>query len=152
MSRTPRRFSRTGVKGSTPSSIQSSSNSNGAGVLIGANDPLCVEPDPPFGLNMIPGFGDIQQSTFLDLVRQYQKLNANVDGKFSDNWDVTSIFSDILGDNLSKDFSWDLYTRCRMNLTAYPVQILTPKFVDLGISNIDALDKSCGISTAATRI
>ena len=42
--------------------------------------------------------------------------------------------------------------RCRMNLTEYTVQILTPQFVNLGLSNIDALDKVSGLSNPATRI
>ena len=38
-----------------------------------------------------------------------------------------------------------------MNLAAYPVQILTPQLVDLGISNIDAMNKGSGLSTPATK-
>ena len=39
-----------------------------------------------------------------------------------------------------------------MNITADPVHILTPQFVDLGLSAIDALDKGIFISTPPIRI
>ena len=39
-----------------------------------------------------------------------------------------------------------------MNLSADPVQILTPQFSDLGLLIIDALDKVSDLSTHATRI
>ena len=43
-------------------------------------------------------------------------------------------------------------TRCRRNLTVYPVQIQTPPFVDFGLSAINALDEGSGLITPATRI
>ena len=39
-----------------------------------------------------------------------------------------------------------------MNLTEYPVQTQTPKFVDLGLLTINALDEGSSISTPATKI
>ena len=80
------------------------------------------------------------------------KLDADVDGNFSNNYDATSNFRELLCDKLSDYYSRYLYMRCRMNLMADTVQILTPHFIDLRISSIDALDKGSGISTPATII
>ena len=108
----------TGVNGSTPGNI---GNSIGiveisSPVLIGI-----IGTDPPCGLNLIQEVGDIQKSTPPDLVRQSQKLDAVVDGKFPNNCNSTSIFSKVIGDKLSDGFSPYLYTRFMMNLTTDPV-------------------------------
>ena len=102
------------------------------------------------GINLSQEVGNIRKSTSPDLVRQCLKLDATVDRKFSNNPDSTSIFSKLIGDKLSDGSSQGLYTRCRMNLMAYCIQILTPQFVDLGLSTIDELNKSSGLSTPAT--
>ena len=51
-------------------------------------------------------------------------MDVAIDRKFSDNPDSTSIFIKVLGDKIYDGSSRDIYTHYRMNLTAYPVQIL----------------------------
>ena len=89
---------------------------------------------------------------FPRLSQTIPKLGAAVEGRLSDNPDPTSILSKVLGDKISDVSSQDIYTCCRMNLTAYPVQILTPQLVYSGLLTIDALDKGSGLSTPDTRI
>ena len=122
-SRTPRRVSRTGVNGIPPGRIE-----NCIGVVETSSPDLIViiGTATPCGLNLSQDVGDIQQSTFPGLVRQSQKLDTVVDGKFSDNHGETSIFSMVLCDKFPDSSSQDIYMRCRMNLTADPVQTQTP--------------------------
>ena len=98
---------------------------------------------PPCGLNLVQEVGHKCQS---------QKLDTVVDKKLPNNIDLTSIFSKVIGDKLSDGSRRDLYIRCKMNLTVDPVQTQTPKFADLGISTVGALDEGSVISTPATRI
>ena len=60
------------------------------------------------------------------------------------------IFTEILGEKLSKSSRWDLYTRCRMNLAADPVNIPAPQFVDLGLSTFNVLDKGISLWSPST--
>ena len=86
------------------------------------------------------------------MVRKYQKLNAVVERIFSDDINSTSIFSKVIGDKLFDSSSGDLYTRCRMNFLADPVQTQTLKFVDLGFSTINEFDETSDLSSPATII
>ena len=137
------------VNGSTPGKID-----NDIGI-VETSPPVfigIIGTSKPYGLNFIAKVGDLMQSTSSYLVRQSQKLDSLIDRTFSDNHDATSIFSKILSSKLSDGYSHDIYMRCRMNLTAYSIQILTPKFVNLEISTIDALYKGRGLSTPNTII
>ena len=62
------------------------------------------------------------------------------------------IFAEVLGDKISHNSIRGLYMRCRMKLTADPVNIPKPQFMDLGISTINALDKSASLWNPATRV
>ena len=148
-SRTHRQVSRTGIDGSTPSDIV-----NAIGIVETSSPVIIViiGTAPPCGLNLIQDVGDIQQSTSPGLVRQFQKLDAVLDRKFPDNRDSMSISRNIINYKISDSSSCYLYTRCRMNLTADPVQPHTPAFVDLGIATIYALDEGSGISIPITII
>ena len=148
-SRTPRKVSRTDVYGSTPGGMNNSISivENSSPDLI-----IIIGTDPPCGLNLSQEVGDIRQSNSPGLVRQSQKLDAAIDGKFSNNCYATSIFSNIIGDKLSDGSSRDLYTRCKMNLTTDPVKTKTPQFVDFGLATINALYEGSGISTPTTII
>ena len=84
--------------------------------------------------------------------RQSTNLHAVIDGKFSNDQDLMSIFSKLIVDILSNSSSRDLYTRCRMNFTDDPVQIKTPKFMDMRFYTINALDEGSGLNTPDTRI
>ena len=135
--RTMRLVSRNGVDRSTPGNI-----GNYIGIFETSSPYLIgiIVTVPPCSLNLSQEVGNIRKSTSPELVRKYHKLDAAADRKFSDNRNVTSIFSKIIGDKISNSSSQDIYMHCRMNITANPVQISTPQFVDLGILTINALD------------
>ena len=88
-------------------------------IAIVGTSPLC-------GLNVSQYVGNKQKSTSSGLVRQSQKLDAVIDGNFSENQDSTSIFSKVNRDKLSNGSSEYLYMHCRMNFSADPVQTQTP--------------------------
>ena len=100
--------------------------------------------DPPCSLNVKHEIGDIRQYTSLDL-RNSNKLDTSIYWKFANNLVAPPIFTEIIGDKLSVSSSWDIYSRCRMDLASDPVNIPAPKFVDLGLSTINALDKSASL-------
>ena len=72
-------------------------------------------------------------------MRNPNKLDAAIDGKFPDNLFAPRIFTDVISDKLSTSSMQDIYTRFQMNLTEDPFNITAPQLVDLGISSIDAL-------------
>ena len=104
----------------------------------------------PCGLNVSPYIGDIRESATLDL-RKSNKLDTSIDQQFTNNMVAPPIFTELLWDKLSKSSSWVIYMHCWLNLAANPVNILVLKFVGLGLSNINALDKIASIWTPATR-
>ena len=142
--RNPWQVSRTGINGITPGSID-----NYIGIVEMSSPDLIVVIGvaPPCGLNLSQEVGNKQQSTSPSLVRQYQKLDAAVDKHFSDNCNLTSIFSKVISEKNSDGSRQDIYTHCRMDLTEDPVQTQTPQFVDLGLPTINSLDEGSGIST-----
>ena len=146
--RTLRKLIRTGSSESNPGDIR-----NAVSIIEHPSPFLIVTVDtsPPCGLDTIHQVANKRQSNFLGLVRQTQKLDAVVDGRLTDDLDSESIFSKLIGHKIYNGSSGDLYMRCRMNFAADPVQTQTPQFMYLGISTINALDKSSGLSTPATR-
>ena len=144
-SRNPPLFIRTGVNGITPGDI-----GNAIGIVEPSSPNFIgiIGTSPSCGINVSQEVGDKRKSTSPSLVRQSQKLDAVVDGNLPDKLDLTSIFSKVIGDKIFESFSRDLYTCCRMNFTADPVQTQTPTFVDLGISTINSLDEGSGIITS----
>ena len=157
--RTLRRISRTGVDGSIPisSTIQSGmwkystpdyNESIGTSITIGNSDTSTA---PPYGLNVIPKIGDTRQSPTPDL-RDFDKLDTSIDGKFTNNLVTPSILTNVISDKLSNSPIWDIYVRVGMHLVADPVNSVTPQFVDLGFSTVDALDKGAGLRNPATRV
>ena len=69
---------------------------------------VIVTTSPPCGLNMIHQVANKRQSTHPGLVRQTQKLDATVDGKFTNDLDSASIFSKVIGNKLSEGSNGDL--------------------------------------------
>ena len=63
-----------------------------------------------------------------------------------------TIFNEVICDKLFDNSIQKLYMRCCMNLAAYPVNILSPQFVDLGLTITDALDKGASLWTPSTRV
>ena len=113
-SSTPWQVSRNCADGSTQGNI-----GNDIGIIETSYPVLIaiIGTNPPCGTNLIQEVWNIQQSTSTVLVRQYQKLDASVDRKLSDNRDATSAFSKVINDKLSNCSNQDLYTCCSINLT-----------------------------------
>ena len=86
--RNPRQVNMTRINRSTPGEI-----GNAIGIVETSSPALIgtIGAFPPCGLNLIQEVGDIRQSTSPGLFRQSQKLDAAVDGKFSNNPDLTYI-------------------------------------------------------------
>ena len=103
--RTTRQVIRTGVNGSTPDDIR-----NAIGIVEPSSPVLIgiVGTFPPYGINLILGVRDKHQSTSPGLVRKYQKLDPVVDRKLSNDRDLTSTFSKVIGDKISDSSSRNL--------------------------------------------
>ena len=81
-SRTPRQVIRTDIDGITPGSIENFIS------IIEISSPdliVIVGTALPCGLNLIQVVGNIRQSTSPGFVRQSQKLDTSIDGKFLNN-------------------------------------------------------------------
>ena len=157
--RNPQRIRRTGVhwyipistpihSGMSKYSTPASSDSTGTRITIGTSSNTTA---PPCGLNVSPKIYDIRQSA-TPCLRKSNKLDAAIGVKFPNNLVAPPIFTEVLCDKLSNSYSRDLYTRCQMKLAAYPVNILAPQFVYLGLSTIDTLDGGASLWTPATRV
>ena len=98
-----------------------------------------------------PGIVNNRQSATPDL-RDSNKLDTSIDGKFTNNLVAPPIFTDVVSDKLSNSSSWYLYGHIGMKLVADTVNSMTPQFVDLRFSTIDTLDKGDSIYTPANRV
>ena len=134
--RTSQKISTTGVGGSIPISTPihsgtskyatpASIDSTGTSITIGTSDNTTA---PPCGLNASPKIGNIHQFATPDL-RNSNKLNSGIDENFPYTLGAPPIITEVLCDKLSDSTSWDIYTRCCINLTADPVNIPAPKFM-----------------------
>ena len=103
----------------------------------------------PCGLNVIPKIDNIRQSTTPDLVKS-NKFDTSVYGQFTNNMVAPPIFTEVICGKLSDSSIRDLYMRCWMDIAADPINILSPQFVNLGLSNIDVLDKGASLWTPFT--
>ena len=75
---------------------------------------------PACGLSGSLQVGKKQQSTSSDKVRNAQKMDTAVDRKLPDDQDFASIFSRVIGRELSHSSINDLYLRCSMNFVNDP--------------------------------
>ena len=125
---------RTGVGGFTPISTQiyrgisetstpDSSDSNGTRIPIGT---CGTSTDPPDGDLWIPGIGNIRQSATPNLINS-GKLDAAIDGKFTNNPDAPPIFTELFSDKLSNSSFQDIYARVWMHLATDPISPVTPQ-------------------------
>ena len=89
---------------------------------------------------MSPKIDNIWQSATLDVIKP-NKVDTSIDRQFTNNLVAPPIFTQVLVEKLSHSSSRYLYTRCRMNLAAYPDNVTALQFVNLGISTINSLDE-----------
>ena len=149
---TLRKISSTGVDRSIPISTQihsgssktytpDSSENTGTRISIGTSG---TSTDPPAEDLRIPGIGNKSKYDSPNL-GYYDKLDTSIDGKFTNNLFAPPIFTELFSDKLSNSSIRDIYARIGMHLTTDPINPVTPKFVDLGFSNVDAPNKGDGI-------
>ena len=145
--RTPHQVSRKGVRGTTPGKIVHACeiSKTSSQTLIG----IIGTTAPPCGLNVSPDIGNKRQPAIPDFINS-NELDTSIDLQFTNHLFAPLIFTEVLGENFYDSSRWDIYTRCRMNLVSDHVNIPAPKFVDLELSNINALDKCAIIYTPAT--
>ena len=157
--RTPQCIIRTGVDRSIPFSTPincgmrkyftpASSDSSRTRIPIVTID---ATTDSPCGLNISPKIGDIRQYA-TPYLRYSNKFYTSIHGKLTNNLVAPPIFTDVLSYKLSDSYSRDLYERIGMHLTVDPVNSVTPQFVDLGFSTVDALGTGASLFTPATRV
>ena len=123
------------------SSTQASSDSSGKRITIGTS---YTPTAPPFGLIVILKIGNIRKSATPDL-RDSDKLETSIDGKFTNNLFEMPIFTDLISEKLFTSSSQYLYARLGMHLMVDPINSMTPKFGNLGFYTVDALDKGAGL-------
>ena len=145
---TLRQISRTGLDGYIPiytpihggiskSSTPYSSDSNGTRISIGTSGTSTVRPD---GSICRPGIANKRKSATPNL-RYSNKLDTPIDVKFTKILSGLPIFTDVVSDKISNIPSRDIYARVGIHLATDPVNFMTPQFLDLGFSTVDALDK-----------
>ena len=106
---------------------------------------------PPCGINVSLKIDNIRKSATPDL-RDSNKFDIFIDGKFTNNFVALPIYTDLISAKISNSSRWYFYARVGMYFTSDAINPMTPKFVDLELSNIDALDKGVGFWTPAVRI
>ena len=70
-----------------------------------------------------------------------QKFDTSIDGYLAEGGDLATIFSKIIGQELSHGSSADIYSRCQMDFTSNAVGTKGKTFVHLGIPAVSALDE-----------
>ena len=113
-------------------------------VLIGS--PIIT---PACGISGSLKVGKKRQSTSPDEV---SNVDTVVDGKLPDGRYFASVFSKVVGCELSNGSIDDLYLRCRMNFLGNVVQTEAPQLVDLGLPTINTLNYSIVLGTTTNRI
>ena len=93
-----------------------------------------------------------QQSTVSDKIRDTQKLDTSVNRKLPNYGGSASIFSKVIGCELSHGSSADLHLRCRMDFASNIVGTEAPHFVELGLPAVNTSDQVNIIGTTSTRI
>ena len=84
--------------------------------------------------------------------RNNQKFDASVDVNLANDGDYMSIFSKVIGSELSHSPSTDIYLRFRMDFTSNAVETEEPNLVDLGLLAVNAPDELNTFGTTATRV
>ena len=149
VNRTLRHVSRTERDGSTP---------GGTGMVVRS------KPDPSPVMIGIPTISPAcvlsgrfqvrkkRQSTTPEKVINAQKLDTSVDIKLPGDQDYVSVFSKVIGREISHSSSDDLYLRCRMKFSSNFFQIEAPQFLDLWIPAINASNELGVLGNTTPRI
>ena len=93
-----------------------------------------------------------RQSAPPSVSRDYQKFDASADGKLSNDGDSTSIFSKLIGREMSHIPSADIYSRCQMHFTSNAVVTEAPNFMDLVIPDVNTSNEFNTFGTPTIRI
>ena len=93
-----------------------------------------------------------RQSTVSEKIGNTQKFDISVDGKLANDEDSTSIFSKVIGREISHSSSTDLYFRYWMDFASDVIRTEAPNFVDLGLPDVNTWDEFNTFGTSATRI
>ena len=78
--------------------------------------------------------------------------NVSVRSPFSNDGDSKSIFSNVIGRELSDSPRVDIYLRCWVDLMSNTVRTEAPNFMDLGIPAVNASDGFNAFGTPTNRI
>ena len=87
-----------------------------------------------------------------DEIRDTPKLNTSVNRNLANDGNYASIFSKVMGRELSHSSSTNLYSRCWVDFMSNYVGTEGPNFMDLGILDVNASYEFNTFGTPATRI
>ena len=113
----------------------------------------CPSPTPPYVCIQNGRIRDIGQNTTPNF-RETIEFHTSIDRRLSSYYNVSSIVSQILRDELSISSSMNLYSRYRMYAVAETIQTMGPQLVSHGLPTIDTLNEKSGIwipTTSAIR-
>ena len=79
-------------------------------------------------------------------------MDTSVDRKLANDGNYTSIFSEVIGRELSHNSSGNLYSRFRVDFASNSVRTEAPHFVDLELLFVNTSDEVNIFGTPATRI
>ena len=79
-------------------------------------------------------------------------MDTAFDRKFPDDQDSASVFSKVIGCELSHISCADIYSRCWMEFASNVVQTEAPQFIDLGLPAVSTSDEFGILGNPATRI
>ena len=147
--RNPRHVRRTDRDGTSPGKCDFAVWSPGDNrkVLIGG-----IKVSSTMGHSGILEFLNRRQYTSPSVSRNTQKFDALVHDNLANERDSTSIFSKLLGQELSDILSADIYLRCWMDFTSNAVGTEAPNFVNFDLLAIQASDEFNAFGTPATRV
>ena len=91
-----------------------------------------------------------RKSTVSEKIGDTLKLDTFVDRKFPDDKDSASIFSKVIGCELSHGSISDLYSRCQMDFASNVVQTETKYFVELGLQAVNTSNDIGILGTSLT--
>ena len=147
--RTPGHVSRTGRDGTKPRNgyvVVRSPRDNGP-VMIGATT---VYPD--CGIMGSLDILDKHGYTGSVEIRDTQKFDTLIDGELAEDGDSNTIFSKLIGQELSHGSRADIYSLFRMDFMSNVVKTEVPNFVNLGLTAVTASDEFSTFCNPADRV